>query len=26
MIREKGGMKEKGKRGRMRTGVNRKIP
>jgi len=26
MVREKGGMKEKGKRGGMRTGVNRKIP
>ena len=26
MVKEKGGMKEKGKRGGMRTGVNRKIP
>jgi len=26
MVREKGGMKEKEKRGGMRTGVNRKIP
>jgi len=26
MVGEKGGMKEKGKRGGMRTGVNGKIP
>ena len=26
MVGEKGGMKEKGKRGRMKTGVDRKIP
>jgi len=26
MVREKEGMKEKGKRGGMRTRVNRKIP
>jgi len=26
MVKEKGGMKEKGKRDGMRTGVNRKIP
>jgi len=26
MVREKGGIKEKGKKGGMRTGVDRKIP
>jgi len=26
MVGEKGGMKEKGKRGRMKTGVDGKIP
>jgi len=26
MVGEKGGTKEKGKRGRMKTGVNGKIP